>query len=415
MFKARVVQGQGASIPFTVSACPLDASLALVGTVSDGLTGPAILPVIPMWSDSGPPNGSITITPNQTAAIPPGGYVLQVGLANGGGPLVYGTLQVLAAPSNVPLFDVLTTPGRVLISDPSIANDPDRVAALPLAIRAASEIVRRYCYRRFTRGTYTEYHIPSLEGEIKLDEFPVNQVKRLSRKLDDAVTITADESAFQTAYANFITEDGDFSAPENVKYTGLSLVGASHGVTTTANLLFSAMTTLDDLIAAVNAVSGWTATTDGYGAWPIGELYCDATSQGALTDGVKLRVFSQDVGPRRVDRKTGFVYMGFGRFSGGFGPRWGPAWAQFDDDGGGEDASEVVRVVYDAGFTTVPDAIQNATVELTRLVIDRLLIDYTLKSESIGDYSYQLNDKLLGVSIPEAIRGTLALYVGHAA
>jgi hypothetical protein len=106
--------------------------------------------------------------------------------------------------------------------------------------------------------------------------------------------------------------------------------------------------------------------------------------------------------------------MGYGRYAGGLGPRWGPGWNQFDDQGM-EGSADVIRITYDAGFTEIPDAIQNATMEMARLVMDRMLIDYTLKRESIGTYSYELNDKLLGVSIPEAIRGVLALYIGYTA
>jgi hypothetical protein len=288
------------------------------------------------------------------------------------------------------------------------------VAALPLALRVASNIVRRICYRRFTRGTYTQYAIPSQEGAVRLDEFPVNQVLRVSRKLRDAVLISADPSTFQTAYVNFSVEDGAYSDPRNLVYTGLNLASASNGVPSTTSLPFASMATLQDLADAVNAVPGWKASAGGYAAWPIGELYRDAAGRGALSDGAKFQVFSEDATPQRVDRATGFLCMGYGRFAGGFGPRWGPAWSQYDDQGF-DGPNDVVRVVYDAGFTDVPDAIQDATMQTARLVMDRMLIDYTLKSESIGAYRYELNDKLLGVSIPEAIRGTLALYTGYTA
>jgi hypothetical protein len=413
MLTARVVQGQGFSTTVTISACPVDASMALVGTISDGLTGPPILPFTPVWAGTGPPNLLVVLTPSQTAAIPPGGYVIQVGLANGGGPLVYGSFTVLAAPGNVPLFDVLATPGRFLLSDPQIRSNPDRVSAIPMAIRAASDLIRRVCYRRFTRGTYTEYHLPSQEGEVRLNEFPVNRLIRVSRRLQEAVSIQADPRVFQTAYVDFATEDGAFADPANLTYTGINLVGSSNGVASTAAVPFASLTTLNDLVAAVNAASGWTASADGFGAWPVSEIYCDATSQGALSDGVKLKVFSDDASPQRIDRATGFLYMGYGRF-GGFGPRWGPAWAQYDDQEW-VDASSTIRVVYDGGFTVVPEAIQNATIELARLIMDRMLIDYTLKSETIGTYSYELNDKLLGISIPESIRGAISPFIGHIA
>jgi len=414
MFNWRVVQGQGTAINITVSACPVDASVALVGTVSDGLTGTALLPFVPEWAPSGPPQVVSILTPAQTATLPPGGYVVHIGLANGGGEIAFGTLQVIPAPGNTPLFDVLTTPGRMLLMNPEIRNSPDRVAILPLAIRGASQLIRRLCYRRFTRADYTEYHTPALDGGIRLDEFPVNRVIRASRRLDTAITITADPSTFQTAYSDFATADGAYNDPSNIVYTGINLVGTSNGTQTTTTILFSATPKLSDLATAVNAVSGWTATAGGYGAWATSELYCDGTSQGALDDGVQIPVFSEDISNSRIDRKTGMFYVGSGRFGDDFGPRWGPTWTAFADYGfpNGED---VVRVIYNAGFTDIPDPIQDATVLMSRLVMDRLLLDMTLKKESIGDYSYELNDKLMGMTIPDSIRGMLSLYTGYTA
>ena len=414
MFTWRLVQGQGGMINITVSACPVDATMALSGTVSDGLNGPPILPFTPTWAESGPPKIVLILTSAQTAAIPPGGYIVHVGVAGGLGELAIGMLEMLPGPGNTPLFDVLTTPARVMLMDPTIRSNPDRVAMLPLSIRGASQLIRRSCNRRFTRGDYTEYHVPSLDGEIRLDEFPVNRIIRASRRLDTAITITADSTAYQTAYASFSTQDGAYGEPENLIYTGINLVGTSNGTQSTHSILFSATPTLADLATAVNSVSGWKASAGGYSAWATSELYCDGTSQGALDDGVQLRVFSEDVSSSRLDPRTGFFSVGYGRYSDNFGPRWGPNWTEYIDYGfpSGDD---MVRVTYNAGFTNIPDAIQDATVLVSRLITDRLLLDMTLKKESIGDYSYELNDKLMGMTIPESIRGMLGLYTGYRA
>jgi len=414
MFTWRVVQGQGTAINITVSACPVDASLALVGTVSDGLTGSALLPFTPTWGPNGPPQVVSTLTPAQTATLPPGGYVVHVGLANGGGEVAIGTLQVVPAPGNAPTFDVLTTPGRVLLMNPEIRNSPDRVAMLPISLRGASQLIRRVAYRRFTRADYTEYHTPALDGGIRLNEFPVNRIIRASRRLDTAITITADASVYQTAYCDFVTADGAYNDPENLSYTGINLIGTSNGVQSTTTILFATTPTLADLATAVNAVSGWKASPGGYGAWATSELYCDGTSQGALDDGVQLPVFSEDVSDSRLDRRTGMYYVGSGRFVDDFGPRWGPSWTAFADYGF-PGVDDVVRVKYDAGFTDIPDAIQDATVLMSRLVTDRLLLDMTLKKESIGDYSYELNDRLMGLTVPDSIRGMIAPYIGYTA
>jgi hypothetical protein len=414
MFTWRLVQGQGGVLNVTVSACPVDATMVLSGTVSDGLNGAALLLFTPEWAASGPPQLVVTLTPTQTSALPPGGYVVQVGLASGGGALAFGTLEIIPGPGNVPLFDVLTTPGRVLLMDPTVRNSADRVAILPIALRAASQLIRRVAARRFTRGDYTEYHVPSLDGQIRLDEFPVNRIIRASRRLDTAITITADASTYQTAYADFSTQDGAFDDPDNLIYTGINLVGVSDGVQSTTAILFSATPTLADLADAVSSVSGWKATTGGYGRWATSELYCDGTSQGAIGDGVQLRVFAEDVSDSYLDRKTGMLGVRYGRYIDDFGPRWGPAWTDYADYGF-PTGDDVVRVTYNAGFTTIPDAIQDATVLMSRLMMDRMQLDFTLKKESIGEYSYELNDKLMGMTVPDSIRGMIGPYIGYRA
>lgn len=413
MFNWPVVQGEGSMLPLTVTGCPLDSTLVLAGTISDGLTGTPILPFTPKWSSAGPPYTHCTLTGAQTAAIPPGGYVVQIGLANGGGSLAYGTMSVLAAPNRTPLFDVLATPGDMLLMVPSIRSDPDRIAALPLALRTATNMVRRFTNRYFTRTDYTEFLAPSLEGQICLKEIPVNEVYRVSHRLKTAITITASAASFQTAYVNFITKDGAYSMPSNLEFIGINLVSAASGVSQTTPLYFSSMTTINDLVTAVNAVSGWTATaTTDYGLWPIGEIYGDAISQGALTNrGVQLRVFSEDVSTAHVDRRTGMLSIGISQYS-GVGPSWGPAWSAFDFQGL-YFGDQTVRVNYNAGFTTVPEAIRSATIEIAKLVGDQLLVDFNLKSEDIGDYSYDLNDTLL--TIPYPIAQKLSLYRLHQA
>jgi hypothetical protein len=409
----RVVQGQASTITIKVSACSLSATEILAATVSDGHTGPPTLSLTPAWGASGPPYVALTLTSGQSAALPVGGYVVQVTLASNNGALAYCLLEVVAAPNGTPTYDLLATPAQAMMMNAEIAASPDKVAALPFALSKATETIRRYCNRTFTRREYTDYYTPSLEGEVMLAETPVHRIVRVSRRLQTAIEITADASVYQVAYADFITQDDAAAGPFNVRYTGLTLNGVASGVASTAPVLFSGLATLNDLAAAVNAVPGWKATVqDSYGAWPVSELYCDGTSQGALTDGVQIQVFSDDVSLSRLDRRTGLLVIPNATFGGGFGPRWGPDWLAWGDFGQIRD--DVVRVVYDAGFTVIPSVVQTAAVELAKTVFDRINLDYAIKKESIGSYSYELNDSI-SMSIPDPIRQDLSPFVIHRA
>lgn len=417
MFSWTAVQGEGTLLPLKVTGCPLNGSLPLSATVSTGTTDAPLLVVTAAWAPAGPPYVECTLIAEQTASLAPGAYVVQVGLADGSGSLAFGVLNVVAAPGNTPSYDVLATPSLVLSQYPTIAADPAKVAALPNLLQKATEVVRRYCNRTFSRRTYTEYLSPSLEGEVLLREIPVNRVTRLSRKPRTAIAINADPSVYQVAYVDYLTADALLPAPSNVTYTGLVLTGWSSGASSSTPILFSGLTTVNDLAAAVNAVSGWTAVVDpsGYGAWPIGELYCDGTSQGALSDGVQLNVFSEDVSTSRIDLKTGMLQLAYGSVGAGGDARWGPGWSAWTDASAYLSVSDdLVRATYDAGFTTVPYVVQQAAAEIVKAAFSRMDVDYALKSETIGEYSYELRDDM-DLSIPVPVRRDLASFVIHRA
>lgn len=415
MFSWAAVQGQGTAFRLKAVSCSVDAATALVGTISTGGTDAAVATFTPTWSATGPPDLSGSLTAVQTAALAPGAYVVQVGLADGSGAIAYGLLTVAAAPANAPSYDLLATPAFVLSQCPEVAANPAKVAALPAMLLKATQVIRRHCNRTFTRRVFTEYLDPSLEGEVMLQEMPINRVARVSRNLKTAVEIKADPSVFQVAYVDFETADAASPNPFDVSYTGITLVGSAAGVASSHTILFSTLTTMSDLIAAVDAFSGWTATTGGgsYGDWPIGELYCDGTSQGALGDGVQLRVFADDVSASRLDRRTGLLTLPRGSYGDPFGPRWGPDWAAWNDYGVAASDSPV-RVTYDAGYTTVPPVVQQAAVEIVKVGFNRLDLDYALKRESIGEYSYEFRDNF-NLSIPDPVRQDLAPFVIHRA
>lgn len=414
MFHWSLFQGQGGVFSVSLDACPLVGNETILGKLFDGSTGPPNLAFAVGFADSGPPIVTTTLTGAQTATLAPGGYVVSLGLASGGGELARGTATVYPSPGENPLFDSLAAPARFLQMYPPARLDADMLGSIPLALRTATALIRRLCYRSFTKSDHTEYLFPSLEGQCRLKEFPVNTIYRLSRQLTRALSISADPLVNQIAYVNYIAEDANYSLPSNQKFVGINLNSVSNGVASTHPILFADTPMLSDLAAAVNAFSGWKASADyGFTSWPVSEIYCDGTSQGAVNDGVSLQVFAKDVSTSRVDRRTGMLWSGYSRYGDGFGPRWGPDWMAWDDNGLDGDVS-VVRVSYNAGFSSIPDPVQQATVELAKLIMNRMQIDYTLKKESIGDYSYEMND-FLRIGVPDPIRQSLAPYISYQA
>lgn len=312
-----------------------------------------------------------------------------------------------ASGSGFPGLPDLTSLSYVQSALASVSLSQEQVDYLPYAVNTASSLIRRFCNRRFTRNTFTEVSSPSLEGVIRLNAIPVNRVIRVSNKLLSVMNISASQSLFQNAYVNFSTT-GDYSDSNTpLTYTGLNLVSTSNGTTTTTNLLFSTYTTLGSLSTAINAVNGWTATVNAgnYGSWATSEIFCDDGSQGALDQGVSLRVFTEDVSKMRVDARTGMISLGYGAATTGFGPKWGPTWLAMDDPTGFGFDDNFVRVIYDAGYDVVPASVQMATAELAKTILERFRTDFALKGESIGAYKYELRDVYDG--IPMYVKQTL--------
>lgn len=363
------------------------------------------------WNDAALGLVDLTVPGANTDDQSDGLYQWLIKLSNDAAVLARGTMVLSGTPgTGFPGDPDLTSLQYLQLALSAITLTQAQTDYLPYAVQAASNMTRSFCNRDFNRQTYTEYHPPSLEGLILLGQAPVNSLTRVSANLDIAVTVTASESAFQIAYLSF-TSTGDYSGSDTAQvYTGIQLTSVASGVTTTTAITFAANPTISQLVSAINAVSGWTATlnSSSYGAWPTSEIYCQDGGQGAIGgNGVFLQVFSQDISAR-VDHRTGMIALGPGYSTTGFGPKWGPDWLAFDTPAYWPNFNTIVRVVYDAGYDVIPPLVQQSVADITKVILLRFLSDYTLKKESIGAYSYELRD--IWDAIPVSARQSLSLY-----
>jgi hypothetical protein len=83
------------------------------------------------------------------------------------------------------------------------------------------------------------------------------------------------------------------------------------------------------------------------------------------------------------------LYVGQQRGGNILANRWGPGgqelWGDTNDNPG------EVKVTYQAGFSTIPADVQNATVQLVKYMLELLKQELLLKSEAAGDYRYELS------------------------
>jgi len=357
---------------------------------------------------------NLTIPGSNTDDSDDGIYQWLIQLADGTAVLARGTLNLAGYPGDgLPGLPDTTSLSYIQLALSGTVLSEAQADYLPYAVHAASDLVRRYCRRNFNRATCTLYQVPSLDGQVLLDQFPVNSITRISVCLDTALAITASPNDFQVAFLSF-TSTGDYADSSTPQvYTGIQLTSVASGVQTVTPILFADNLTIQDLANSINAVSGWTATLGlpGYGSWPTSEIYCQDGGGGALTgQGINLQVFSQDIFGR-VDHRTGMLNLGSNYNSVGLGPTWGPDWVAFDYPSLSPMNINVARVIYDAGFDVVPPMIQQATAQVSKVMLQLFANDYLLKSESIGAYKYELRD--VWQLLPTQVQQALNMYQAH--
>lgn len=297
-----------------------------------------------------------------------------------------------------------------------------QLVQLPLVITACSRAIVRFCNRPFLPTSYDEIVTPEGgrqdRGEpatAKLTYFPVQSFSRVYTGRSTGLTISnADPVGNQLATVGF-TFTGDVE-DFDLTYTGIVLTRVASGVTSTSPLLFASYPTVQALAGAISAAgSGWTATvasgtTPDPGLFPSADLVGVREPKNAFSPGATLDLFMQAADGYDIDRATGIlrVYDGSWRSGGDWGGAFGATWDDLGDHGGGQLGWDQYRVTYQAGFTTVPEPIQQVCCELVKGTFERLGTDSTLKSENARDYSYTVRDAW--ATLPDWALQVLTLY-----
>ncbi len=415
---------QGATLTRGLQGTNEDGTVPSQFAISDTLTGtvwiaqnePPLLTFTPTWFNATSCQFVVNLTNAQTLSL---GidvqYNLQVFATRSGTTYCIGWtwIQILPAAGTqaAAVPPDLVTGAYALQLLAVLRLNTTQLEAIPTLITVASAAIRKWCMDRdFTQQTYTEEYLVALNGEIRLNQVPINQILRIQSELDNALNVQ--NNAAQIAQVYF-TLTGDVATGQTI--TGLTLNSITDGVQTITPVVYSSNETIASLAAAINLVGGgWSASTTGnYTQWPVTELVGGKIAQGATpSESCSLGVFSQDISTARFHpdegQLTGIIYCG--EQVGGTGPRWGPDWIGWVDEG--PDASSLVRVTYNAGFAVIPYPVQLATVELVKFMLERLRTDLLLQSETGGEYSYTIAFNLIK-ALPLNVTQGLVQYVIH--
>jgi hypothetical protein len=231
---------------------------------------------------------------------------------------------------------------------------------LSTLITAYSEAIEKYCRRRFVSTSYDELYDGNGERRMLLRQYPIQSVQAVRYRPVTVLKIT------NTTAANV-------QARVSVLSTGLQLVSVNAGIktTVTAGLTFAGNPTLTALAAAVNAVgNGWSAQVVGdstnYGGWPSADLYVPASygdtlegsgtlqSQGALQcvagSFAELKMHTYELQGYQWDAR-GWLLRAI--------PYTDPELLHPEDLIFPVGINNF-RVQYTAGYTTIPEAVQEA-------------------------------------------------------
>lgn len=243
-------------------------------------------------------------------------------------------------------------------------------------VAAASDFIERYCARTFASTSYDELYNGTGQRTLFLNNFPVTAVSRVATGLTDVIQVDYTGSGSR--------------ALVQVTSTGVTLTSVASGTTTTNSVTFASNTTITALATAISAVSNWTATAlSSYGSWASADLKAIQGNYNA-TSPVNLKVHVTDLGYFDVNADIGELYVP-GHFAKGY---------------------RNYRVSYTAGFSSVPEPVQQACAEYAAALYKARTINPALQSESLGQYSYTVAARQLFDALPSA-KQALSVYRVH--
>jgi hypothetical protein len=268
------------------------------------------------------------------------------------------------------------------------ATEDTLIASL---VTAVSKAVRAFCRREFDSQEFDELYHGAWTQQLLLRQYPVLSVARVAYGPTAVLQIKNTSGSNQRATVA-------------VTSTGLTLVRVASGtVTTDTSVTFAGNPTLAAVAAAVNALgNGWTATvlSGDYSDYPSADLRAVQGALNARLNGAALHLHVGELSEYDLDAERGILLRsGLAvEFTEGFGDGGTPVWF------GG---ANYWRVVYTAGYATVPEDVQEACAEWVserfKLSLRDPAINNTFASGSGSAYTQP------GL-MPERVRGLLLPY-----
>jgi hypothetical protein len=294
-------------------------------------------------------------------------------------------------------------------------------ATVQALITSYSEMIEKYCRRRFVSHAFDELYNGNGQRRLLLREYPIQSVQSVR---------------YRPVYVLYIQNNlpaTNQQARVSVTSTGLKLFRMASGVSNSdTSVTWALYPTINAVATAVNALgNGWTAQIVGdaatqvgqhgdYGLWPSADLYVP-NSYGDALEGVGILESQGAIDARGINAGLlmhTYELQGYQWDARGWLLRAIPYTdpeMQHPEDLVWPVGINNFRVQYTAGYTTVPEAVQEACARWVAYAYYLTLRDPLLKTQvpaSGTSSGWGPNSGPLRV-IPDDVAGLLAPYRRH--
>jgi hypothetical protein len=257
----------------------------------------------------------------------------------------------------------LITSARAQYNLNNLSLSSNESTTLGALITAVSKAIQKYCGRDFVQTQYDELYNGDGRRRLLLRQVPIITVDRVAYSPVAVLRVTNTSASNQRATVA-------------VTATGLSLTRVASGTSSASTVSFGSNTTISAVATAVTALgNGWSATvTDAkYNNRASADLRAVQGSLNAMNVQVELKIHIGELSDYEVDATHAWLLRA--RWTElAIWPQLGPGWY------GGID---YWRVIYTAGFATVPEDVQEACAQWTAALFWQTKRDPGLSHESI--------------------------------
>jgi len=246
-------------------------------------------------------------------------------------------------------------------------GDTDDDTLLENLIDRATAFCESYCDRKIRERDFYEWHDGTNDRRIRVDNWPISRIYQVSSGVANALSVSATDSTDLSNSVSLVNDSlllNRFASDGTESRSAFDLTNSSYNTTS-------------KLATHITSATGWSGSS--VENIPSRKLHTFAGIEVSATT-YTLTYPSQDEKVHRVEYDTGMVYL-----------RTNPHWP---NDAFLVDNQVAIRqsvlVYYQGGFTTTPDDVEQACIEVAASFYHKREHDSNVASESLGDYSYSL-------------------------